>query len=105
VLQRSCGLLLLPFQFACNGFVLLQEHLATTQRVDRAPLCRGHQPRSGVFGDAFFGPEFERSDQGILGQFFCDADIVGDSGDGSDEPCGLDLPHGLNRLRHIFHAC
>jgi hypothetical protein len=25
-------LLLLPFQFACNGFVLLQEHLATTQR-------------------------------------------------------------------------
>jgi len=29
----------------------------------------------------------------------------GDSGNGGDEPCGLDLPHGLNRLRHIFHAC
>ena len=56
-------------------------------------------------GDAFFGPEFERSHQGVLGQFFCDADIVGDSGNGGDEPCGLDLPDGLNRLRHIFHAC
>ncbi len=33
------------------------------------------------------------------------ADIVGDSGNGGDEPCGHDLPHGLNRLRHIFHAC
>jgi hypothetical protein len=63
------------------------------------------QPRSGIFGDAFFGPEFEPSHQGILGQFFCDADIVVDSGNGGDEPCGLDLPHGLNRLRHIFHAC
>jgi hypothetical protein len=50
-----------------NDFVLLQEQLATTQRVERAPLCRGHQPRSGTFGDAFFGPEFERSHQGILG--------------------------------------
>jgi hypothetical protein len=30
---------------------------------------------------------------------------VGDSGNGGDEPCGLDLPHGLNRLRHILHAC
>lgn len=38
-----------------------------------------------MFGDAFFGPEFERSDQDVLGQFFCDADIVGDSGNGSDE--------------------
>ena len=41
---------------------------------------QGHQPRSGIFGDGFFGPEFERSHHGILGQFFCDADIVGDSG-------------------------
>jgi hypothetical protein len=41
-----------------------------------------NQPRAGIFGDAFFGPEFERSHQGILGQFFCDADIVGDSGNG-----------------------
>jgi hypothetical protein len=30
---------------------------------------------------------------------------VGDSGNGGDEPCGLDLPHGLNRRRHIFLAC
>jgi hypothetical protein len=52
-----------------------------------------------------FGPEFERSHQGVLGQFFCDADIVGDSGNGGDEPCGVDLPHGLHRLRHNFHAC
>ena len=33
--------------------------------------------------------------------FFCDADIVRESGNGGDEPCGLDL----NRLRHIFYAC
>ena len=62
-----------------------------------------HAP--GFFGDAFFGPEFERSYQGVLGQFFCDADIVGDSGNGGEEPCRLDLPHGRNRVRHILHAC
>jgi hypothetical protein len=28
----------------------------------------------GIFGDAFFRPEFERSHQGVLGQFFCDAE-------------------------------
>ena len=48
--------------------------------------------------------EFERSHQGALGQFFCNADIVGDPGNGGDGPCGLDLPHGLNSIRHIFHA-
>jgi len=31
--------------------------------------------------------------------------IHGDSGNGGDEPCGFDLPHGLNRLRQIFPAC
>jgi len=62
-----------------------------------------HAP--GFSRDAFYGPEFECSYQGVPGQFFCGADIVGDSGNGGDEPCGLDLPHGLNRLRHIFHAC
>jgi len=44
-----------------------------------------------MFGDALFGPEFERSDHDVLGQLFCDADIAGDSAMGamSDEPCGL----------------
>ena len=54
---------------------------------------------------SIFGPEFERSHQGVLGKFFCDADAVGDSDNGGDVPCGLDLPNGLNRLRHIFYAC
>jgi hypothetical protein len=30
---------------------------------------------------------------------------VGDASNRGDEACGLNLPHGLNRLRHIFHAC
>ena len=105
MLQSISELLLLPFKFAGDFFVLLYEHATTAQRIDGAPFGRCHQTRAGVFGDAFFGLEFERSHQGVLGQFFCDADIVGDSGNGGDEPCGLDLPHGLTRLRHIFHAC
>ena len=59
---------------------------SAAQRIDGAPFGRCHQPRAGVFGDAFFGPEFERSHQGVLGQLFCDADIVSDSGNGGDEP-------------------
>jgi hypothetical protein len=46
-------------------------------RIDGAPFGRCHQPRAGIFGEAFFGLEFERSHQGVLGQFFCDADVVG----------------------------
>jgi hypothetical protein len=38
----------------------------------------------------------------FLGLFFSDPEIVGDSGNGGDEPCGLELPPGLNRLSHIF---
>jgi hypothetical protein len=45
-----------------------------------------HAP--GFSPDAIFGPEFPRSHQGIRGQSFCDADIVGDSGNGSDQPSG-----------------
>ena len=62
-----------------------------------------HAP--GFSGMPSSGQSSSAVTKGVLGQFFCDADIVGDSGNGGDEPCGLDLPHGLNRLRHIFHAC
>jgi len=33
-----------------------------------APFGGCHQPRAGIFGGAFFGPEFERSHQAVLGQ-------------------------------------
>ena len=60
-------LLLLKFEFAGNFFVLLHQHLATAKIIDGAALGRGHQPRAGIFGDAFSGPDFEGSDERVLG--------------------------------------
>jgi hypothetical protein len=56
--------------------------------IDGAPFGRCDQPRAAIF-NAFFGPEFKRS-------LSCDPDIVGDSDNIGDEPCGLDLPLGLS---------
>ena len=33
-----------------------------------------------------------------------DAGLAGDASNRGDEACGLDLPHGLNRLLHIAHT-
>ena len=68
-------------------------------RIDAASFGRCHQRRAGMSEDAFFGGESSSAViRASLGQFFCDPDIVGDSGNAGDEPCGLDLPHGLDRL-------
>ena len=101
LLQSVSKPLLLPLQLAGNFFMLLYEHVAAPERIDRAPLRRLHQPCRGIVRDAFLGPNFEGSHERILRQFLGNADIVGDAGNRGDEPCGLDLPHGLNRLRHI----
>jgi hypothetical protein len=38
---------------------------------------------------------------GAPGRLFRDADPVGDSGNGGDEPCGIDLPHGSSPQAHL----
>jgi hypothetical protein len=94
----------LPFKFPGNFFVLLREHLSAAQGIERAVLCRCHQPRPGIFRDAVFGPSLEGRNERVLGEFLCDADIAGDACNRGDETCGFDLPHGLNRLGDIAHA-
>ncbi len=103
VLQRVSEPLLLPLQLAGNLFMLWDEHAAATQRIDRAPFRRRHQPCAGIVRDAFLGPDFEGGHERILRQLLGDADIVSDARNRGDEACGLDLPHGLNGLRYIAH--
>ena len=90
-------------QLASNFFVLWYKHLRAAQTIDGAALCRRHQPRSGIFGDTFFGPSLEGRNQCILGKFLGDADIAGDAGNRSDEPRRLDLPHRLDGPMDIAH--
>ena len=67
VIQSIAEMLLLKFEFAGNFFVLLHQHLATAKIIDGAALGRGHQPRAGILGDAFSGPDFEGGDERVLG--------------------------------------
>jgi hypothetical protein len=50
VLQSVSELLLLPFKFAGDFFVLLYEHATTARRIDGATFGRCHQPRAGLSG-------------------------------------------------------
>ena len=45
-LSTPCELLLLPFKFAGDFFVLLCEHATTAERIDGAPFGRRHQPQA-----------------------------------------------------------
>ncbi len=103
-LQRISKPLLLPLQVAGDLLVLLYEHAAAPQRIDRAPLRRRHQPCPGPVRDACFGPDVEGSRERILRQLLGNADVVGDASNRGDEACGLDLPNGLDRLMDVAHA-
>jgi hypothetical protein len=79
LIQRVLGVskpLLLPLQLAGTLFMLLYEHAAAPQRIDRAPLRRLHQPCPGIVRDAFLGSNFEGSHERILRQFLGDADVI-----------------------------
>ena len=97
-LQRVSEPLLLPLQLAADLPVLLLEHAAAPQRIDRAPLRRRHQPGPGSVRDAGLGPDFEGRYERFLRQLLGEADIAGDASDRGDEACGLDRPLRLDRL-------
>src|SRR6185369_8197676 len=104
LVHRISEPLLLQVKIASNLFVLLQEHLPTTQTIDRTPLCRSHQPRSGLFGNTFVGPLLKGRNQRVLCKFLGDADIASDASYGSNEPRRLILPHRLDRPLYIAHV-
>src|SRR6185369_14654588 len=56
LVHRLSKPLLLRLKLPSDFFVLLYKHLPTAQTIDGTALCRRHQPRSGIFGDTFFGP-------------------------------------------------
>ena len=94
LLQSVSKPLLLPLQLARQSSMLLYEHAAAPQRIDRAPLRRGHQPCPGIVRDAFLGPNFEGTHKRILSQLLGYADIVGDASNRGDEL----------RVDSIFHT-
>src|SRR5215470_336967 len=59
-------------------------------------LSGGHQPCAGIARHAVSGPLLERSDQGILGELFGNADVSDDVGEAGDQARGFDPPDGLN---------
>ena len=59
-LERSHGHGLGDREFTAELLVLAVQDRPSPEKVDGPMLGRAHQPRAGIFGDAFFAPEFER---------------------------------------------
>lgn len=93
VLESVCKPLLMLRQLAGNLFMLLCEHAAAPQRIDRAPIRCLHQPRPRIVRDAFLGPNFKSSHERILRQFLGNADIEGDAAIAA-----------MRRVDSIFHT-
>lgn len=74
---------------------------AAPQGIDGAALGGRHERGTGIVSDALLRPDLEGGDEGILGEFFSNADVASDASDGGDEASRLDFPNGVDCFGHI----
>jgi len=96
---------LVVLEVATEQVLFFPEPLVASDGVDGAVLGRGHEPGTGLFGDAAGGPRLEGDDQRVLGEFFGEADVPHHPRESGDEAGRLDAPDGVDRpvgggLRH-----
>lgn len=84
--------------------MLTLEQRPSSQDIDRAMLCRGHEPRAGISWNARLGPLFERSDERVVREIFSQPDITDDAREAGDEARRLDSPDGVDRAIGIGHV-
>ena len=86
--------LLLLLQIPRDHVVLVRQHLAAAQMIQRPALGGRHQPCAGLFGNAGRRPMFERRDQGFLGQVLGQRHVAQHPRQTGDQPRLLVAPDG-----------
>lgn len=61
----------------------------------------GHEPGTGILGNARLWPLLKRGNEGVLGQFLGDADVAYDARESGDHARRLDPPHRLDSTKCI----
>src|SRR5205807_9785486 len=77
--------------------------------VDGAMFRGGHEPGTGILGNARLWPLLKRGNEGVLGQFLGDADVAYDARESGDHARRLDPPHRLDGTmcissRHCYRS-
>jgi hypothetical protein len=88
---------LFELDFVTELFVFALEPLVSTERIDRAMLRRGHEPRARIVRHARLRPTFERRHERILRELFRPPDVAHDPREARDEPGRLDPPDRVDR--------
>ncbi len=84
--------LLLRLELAVELLVFAFDPRVASQKIDRAPFRRGHEPRAGIPRNARLGPLLERRHQGVLGEVFGRSDIPHDPCQAGNHGGRLDAP-------------
>ncbi len=82
----------LRVEFSTDFRFLAGVQTALAQKINGAVLGCGCEPRGGIVGNAFARPLFERGDQGVLRQFFRQADVAHRARECTDDLGGFDPP-------------
>ena len=90
------GHLLLHLKLAAEFFVFALKELIAAKVINGAMLGRGHEPGARIVRDAGVWPLFEGGDEGVLGEFFGNADVADDAGESGDDAGGLDTPDSVD---------
>ncbi len=88
---------LADLELARELLLLALVQLAAPQAVDRAVLCRAHQPGARVVRHALVRPLLQGRHQRLLGEVLGQAEVADDAGEAGDQPCRLDSPDGFDR--------
>ncbi len=88
-------------QLAAELLALVREQRISPQPVDRAMLCRGHQPRTRLSGNAGLRPLLERGDERVLRHLFGDTDVAYDACQAGNQLRRLDPPDRVDRASDI----
>lgn len=88
---------LLLQHIARQHVVLVRQHLAAAQDIERTPPCGRHEPGAGIVGHADDRPGFQRRNQRVLGQLFRKRHVAQHPRQHRDQPRLHDAPGGVNR--------
>ena len=83
--------------------MLSLQELVPTKVIDRPILCRGHQPRSGIPGNAIDRPLFERRHERVLRQVLGQTDIADEACEGGDNR-GASMRHTASIAARVSEA-
>jgi hypothetical protein len=94
--QRIDRRLLLRFELPVELFVFAVDSRISTPEIDRAPLGRRREPRTGIPWNPGCRPLLERRDESVLSQIFGNPHVVHEPSQAGDECCRFNPPYGFD---------